>query len=181
MNDISHLREQFNVAIPPSDADQDAVLNYLWEIRFKGASDRSEGYAVMAAPPYYQWLPRKGPPLRIIGPQRLSWLRSAKCGPNNASAQNFLPDSPNQAGESIDSSRTVPLEIVRGRFDREATDQALVACYENSPLVLSTTVKKVVQRVSINGSLVEIGLADAQMAVEQGQATLERSNDNSVK
>jgi len=93
----------------------------------------------------------------------------------------FLPDSPNQAGESIDSSRTVPLEIVRGRFDREATDQALVACHENSPLVLSTTVKKVVQRVSINGRLVEIGLADAQMAVEQGQATLERSDDNSVK
>ena len=37
MNDISHRREQFNVAIPPSDADQGAVLNYLWEIRFKGA------------------------------------------------------------------------------------------------------------------------------------------------
>ena len=40
---------------------------------------------------------------------------------------------------------------------------------------------KVVQRVSINGRLVEIGLADAQMAVEQGQATLERSDDDSVK
>lgn len=60
MNDISHLPEQFNVAIPPSDADQDAVLNYLWEIRFKGASDRSEGYAVMAEPPFINGFQERG-------------------------------------------------------------------------------------------------------------------------
>jgi len=28
------------------------VLNYLWEIRFKGASDRPEGYAVIAEPSF---------------------------------------------------------------------------------------------------------------------------------
>ena len=181
MNDISHLREQFNVAIPPSDADQDAVLNYLWEIRFKGASDRSEGYAVMAAPPFISGFQERGHLSESLGRRDYLGFDLRNVDQTMLVPRTFLPDSPNQAGESIDSSRTVPLEIVRGRFDREATDQALVACYENSPLVLSTTVKKVVQRVSINGSLVEIGLADAQMAVEQGQATLERSNDNSVK
>ena len=43
MTDFAHVRELFGIVIPPSDADEDALVDYLIAITHRGTTDKSGG------------------------------------------------------------------------------------------------------------------------------------------
>ena len=119
MIDIAHIREQFGIAILPSDADEKALGDYLHAIAFKGGSDPSDGQTGFAHAPFISGL--------TIGLHSLNRWHYLGFDVRNVDQTVLVPRP------SIPLWRSEPLEIVRGRFDSGTTQEAMSEC--NEPLL----------------------------------------------